>query len=99
MVVEEPHPGTGGVFLGSEADESGTKPGLVRGWRFTWGDDAFPPKWRSERWRGVWIRRYAFPNERQLRPGPDDDDWGEPLPELHAGPGQRRDRPNSCPER
>ena len=26
------------------------------------GDDAFPPKWRSERWRGVWIRRYAFPN-------------------------------------
>lgn len=54
--------GTGGVFLGSEADESGAKPGLVRGWRFTWGDDAFPPKWRSVRWRRVWIRRYAFPN-------------------------------------
>ena len=54
--------GTGGVFLGSEADESGEKPGLVRGWRFSWGDGAFPPRWRSERWRGVWIRRYAFPN-------------------------------------
>lgn len=54
--------GQGRVFLGSNADESGRKPGLVRGWRFTMGDDAFPPKWRSERWRGVWIRRYAFPN-------------------------------------
>ncbi len=54
--------GAGGVFLGSHADENGRKPGLMRGWRFTWGDDAFPPKWRSERWRGVWIRRYAFPN-------------------------------------
>ena len=54
--------GRGGVFLGSEADESGRKPGLIRGWRFSWGDDAFPPRWRSERWRGVWIRRYAFPN-------------------------------------
>ena len=50
------------VFLGSEADESGRKPGLIRGWRFSMGDDAFPPEWRSERWRGVWIRRYAFPN-------------------------------------
>ena len=54
--------GRGGVFLGSEADESGQKPGLIRGWRFSWGDDAFPPAWRSERWRGVQIRRYAFPN-------------------------------------
>ena len=54
--------GQGRVFLGSEADESGLKPGLIRGWRFCMGDDAFPPEWRSERWRGVWIRRYAFPN-------------------------------------
>ena len=54
--------GQGRVFLGSDADESGRKPGLVRGWRFCMGDDAFPPQWRSERWRGVWIRRYAFPN-------------------------------------
>ncbi len=54
--------GQGRVFLGSEADESGPKPGLVRGWRFAAGDDTFPPEWRSERWRGVWIRRYAFPN-------------------------------------
>ncbi len=54
--------GEGRVFLGSDADESGRKPGLVRGWRFTAGDDAFPPEWRSERRRGVWIRRYAFPN-------------------------------------
>ena len=34
--------GQGGVFLGSEADESERKPGLIRGWRFSWGDDAFP---------------------------------------------------------
>ena len=54
--------GQGRVFLGSDADERGRKPGLIRGWRFSWGDDAFPPKWRSERWRGVWLRRYAFPN-------------------------------------
>ena len=54
--------GQGRVFLGSEADESGRKPGLIRGWRFCMEDDAFPPEWRSERWRGVWIRRYAFPN-------------------------------------
>ena len=54
--------GRGRVFLGSQADESGRKPGLIRGWRFSMGDDHFPPKWRSERWRGVWIRRYAFPN-------------------------------------
>ena len=54
--------GRGGVFLGSEADESGRKPGLIRGGRFSWGDDEFPPEWRSERWRGVWSRRYAFPN-------------------------------------
>ena len=52
--------GEGGVFLGSDADESGR--GLVRGWRFAAPDDIFPPEWRSERWRGVWIRRYAFPN-------------------------------------
>ena len=54
--------GRGGVFLGSDGDESGRKPGVVRGWRFCMGDDAFPPEWRTERWRGVWIRRYAFPN-------------------------------------
>ena len=35
---------------------------MIRGWRFSGGVDAFPPKWRSERWRGVWTRRYAFPN-------------------------------------
>ena len=34
--------GTGGVFLGSEADESGATPGLVRGWRFTWGRRRVP---------------------------------------------------------
>ena len=51
--------GRGGVFLGSGADESGRKPGLIRGGRFSWGDDEFPPEWRSERWRGVWIRRYV----------------------------------------
>ena len=39
--------GQGCVLLGSEADESGRKPGLIRGWRFSLGDDAFPPEWRS----------------------------------------------------
>ena len=54
--------GRGGVFLGTKGDESGRKPGVSRGWRFSMGHDAFPPEWRSERWRGVGIRRYAFPN-------------------------------------
>ena len=54
--------GRGGVFLGSGAREGEGKPALIRGWRFSMGSDAFPPQWRSERWRGVWIRRYAFPN-------------------------------------
>ena len=35
--------GQGRVFVGWDADESGRKPGLVRVWRFTMGDDAFPP--------------------------------------------------------
>ena len=51
--------GRGRVFLGSDADEGGRKPGLVRSWHFF---DAVVPDWRSERWRGVWVRRYAFPN-------------------------------------
>ena len=76
--------GQGGVFLGSDANESGRKPGLIRGWRFSWGDDAFPPEWRSERWRGVWIRRYAFPNmaldgSDRARPG----GWSEEADNVH----------------
>ena len=34
-----------------EPPEAGPDPWLA----FTMGDDAFPPKWRSEPWRGVWI--------------------------------------------
>ena len=84
------------VFLGSEADESGRKPGLIRGWRFSMGDDAFPPEWRSERWRGVWIRRYAFPNmaldgSDRERPG----DWSEGADNvslsIYSGDGTVRD--------
>jgi hypothetical protein len=37
-----------------------TKPGLVRGWRFV--SPGFPPRWSTEEWRGVPIRRYAFEN-------------------------------------
>ncbi len=88
--------GRGRVFLGSEADESGRKPSLIRGWRFSWGDDAFPPEWRSERWRGVWIRRYAFPNmalggSDREPPG----NWSEEADNVHfsiyTGDGTVRD--------
>ena len=54
--------GQGGVHIGSDGYESETEPGVIRGWRFSGGADEFPPEWRSERWRGVWTRRYAFPN-------------------------------------
>ena len=56
--------GCDGVFMGSEdAREPGAaRPALVRGWRFSSPDDGFPPAWRTEEWRGVPIRRYAFPN-------------------------------------
>lgn len=54
--------GRDGVIMGSHDNrEPGqAKPGLVRGWRFSSPD--VPPKWRREEWRGVPIRRYAFPN-------------------------------------
>lgn len=56
--------GRDGVFMGSHDNrEPGqAKPGLVRGWRFSSPDDGFPPEWRTEAWRRVRIRRYAFPN-------------------------------------
>lgn len=62
--VGERSDGAGGVFLGTEdaREPGGTKPRIVRGWRFCSPDDAFPPRWRTEEWRGVSIRRYAFPN-------------------------------------
>ena len=62
--VGERSDGADGVFMGTEdAREPGqTKPGLVRGWRFGSPGDVFPPRWRTETWRGVSIRRYAFPN-------------------------------------
>ena len=62
--VGERSNGAGGVFLGTEdaREPGGAKPRLVRGWRFASPDDSFPPRWRTEEWRGVSIRRYAFPN-------------------------------------
>ena len=61
--VGERSDGLDGVFMGTrDAREPGrTKPGLVRDWRFGSLDDALPPRWRTEEWRGVAIRRYAFP--------------------------------------
>lgn len=54
--------GRDGVFMGTHDNrEPGqAKPGLARGWRFSSPD--VPPEWRREEWRGVPIRRYAFPN-------------------------------------
>ena len=88
--------GLGGVFLGSEADESERRPGLIRGWRFSMGDDAFPPKWRSERWRGVWIRRYAFPNmaldgSDRKRPGGWSEEADNVFFSIHSKDGTVRD--------
>ena len=88
--------GLGGVFLGSEADESERRPGLIRGWRFSMGDDAFPPKWRSERWRGVWIRRYAFPNmaldgSDRERPGGWSEEADNVFFSIHSRDGTVRD--------
>ena len=62
--VGERSDGLDGVFMGThDAREPGrTKPALVRDWRFGGPADAFPPRWRTEEWRGVSIRRYAFPN-------------------------------------
>ena len=62
--VAERSDGRDGVFLGSDdARKPGqTKPGLVRGWRFSSPDDGLAPAWRTDAWRGVPIRRYAFPN-------------------------------------
>ena len=56
--------GDGGVFMGThDGREPGdTRPVLDRGWRSDGPGDAFPPRWRTEEWRGVAIRRYAFPN-------------------------------------
>ena len=75
------------VFMGSEdrREPGQTKPGLVRGWRFGSPGDAFPPRWRSEEWRGTRIRRYAFPNmaldgsEREP-PG----EWAEDADNMHS---------------
>ena len=88
--------GLGGVFLGSEADESERRPGLIRGWRFSMGDDAFPPKWRSERWRGVWVRRYAFPNmaldgSDRERPGGWSEEADNVFFSIHSKDGTVRD--------
>ena len=62
--VGERSDGDGGVFMGTDdAREPGqAKPGLVRGWRFSGPGDVCPPRWCTEEWRGVPVRRYAFPN-------------------------------------
>ena len=62
--VGERSDGRDGVFMGSDdqREPGQTKPGLVRGWRSGGPGHGFPPRWRTEEWRGVTIRRYAFPN-------------------------------------
>ena len=66
--VGERSDGDGGVFLGTDdaredAREPGlAKPDLVRGWLTGASGAVVPPGWRTEAWRGVPIRRYAFPN-------------------------------------
>ena len=61
--VGERSDGRDGVFMGSDdqREPGARKPGLVRGWRSGSPEDALPPEWRSEEWRGVSIRRYASP--------------------------------------
>ena len=59
FVGERPD-GVDGVSMGTddEREPGAARPALVRGWRS--GGDA--PRWRSEEWRGVSVRRYAFPD-------------------------------------
>ena len=61
--VGERSDGLDGVFMGTDDDrEPGlTKPRLVRGWRLGGAADTLP-RWYNESWRGVALRRYAFPN-------------------------------------
>ncbi len=78
--------GRDGVFMGSDdqREPGQTRPGLVRGWRFGSPGDASPPRWRTERWCGVAVRRYAFPNmaldgsERERSGG-----WSEDADNVH----------------
>ena len=57
-----------GVLIGSDGSEDaggGTDKGgptAVRAWRASDPCDSFPPRWGTEVWRGVTIRRYACPN-------------------------------------
>lgn len=58
--VGERADGADGVHVGTddEREPGAARPALVRGWR-PGGPGA--PRWRGEEWRGVPIRRYAFP--------------------------------------
>lgn len=96
--VGERSDGRDGVIMGSR-DARGpgeTKPGLVRGWRFSSPDDGLPPRWRTEKWRGVPIRRYAFPNmaldgsDREA-PGGRSEDAGDVQFSIHSPDGAVRD--------
>ena len=62
--VGERSDGDGGVFMGTDEarEPGGTKPGLVRGWLSGGPGDVLPPGWRTEEWREVPVRRYAFQN-------------------------------------
>ncbi len=85
------------VFMGSEdrREPGRAKPGLVRGWRSGSPGAAFPPRWRTEEWRGIRIRRYAFPNmaldgSDREPPG----EWSEDADNVHfsvtSGDGTER---------
>lgn len=58
--VGERADGVDGVRMGTddEREPGAARPALVRGWR---SGGAPAPRWRGEEWRGVSIRRYAFP--------------------------------------
>ncbi len=53
-----------GVLIGTDGSEGGGEdaPGVRNDWRLNSADDGVPPRWETETWRGVSIRRYAVPN-------------------------------------
>ena len=62
FVGERPD-GVDGVSMGTddEREPGAARPALVRGWR-SGGPGGDAPRWRGEEWRGVSVRRYAFPD-------------------------------------
>ena len=53
-----------GVLIGTDGSEGNGNdaPGSRSGWRVSAPGDQVPPRWGTEIWRGVSLRRYAAPN-------------------------------------